>query len=219
MACALKFVALKFLKFTQTDLMKYNPNCHDRRSIRLQGYDYSGSGVYFVTICTHQRQCLFGDIDNGSIYLNCIGKIVAQEWLSSSKIRQEIELDEWIIMPNHLHGLVVIDRGDRVDIEDEDLCHEGACHAPLWGVVGRRKARSLSSFIGGFKSSVTKRIKPICEQPNPVIWQRNYYETIVRDDRQLYSIRKYIINNPKKWDEDPEKSSDPFSELSIDFIF
>jgi putative transposase len=146
--------------------------------------------------------------------LNQIGKIVAQEWLKSSEIRQEIELDEWIIMPNHLHGLVAIIKND-----DGGANHQGANHAPLrWDILRQRKPRSLSSFIGGFKSSVTKRIKEFCEQLNPVVWQRNYYESIVRDDRQLNNIREYIVNNPQKWDEDPEKPEDRFQELSIDFL-
>ena len=93
-------------------MMKYNPEYHHRRSIRLQGYNYSQTGIYFVTICTHKRQCLFGEIRNGKMILNQIGKIVAQEWLKSAEIRQEIELDEWIIMPNHLHGIVGIDKKD-----------------------------------------------------------------------------------------------------------
>jgi len=93
-------------------MMKYNPEHHHRRSIRIQGYDYSKTGIYFVTICTHQRQCLFGEIRNEKMILNQIGKIVAQEWLKSAEIRQEIVLNEWIIMPNHLHRIVVIDKKD-----------------------------------------------------------------------------------------------------------
>jgi putative transposase len=188
--------------------MKFDPEKHHRRSIRLPNYDYSQTGIYFVTICTHQKQCLFGEIRDGKMSLNQIGQIVAQEWLNSSKIRQEIELDEWIIMPNHLHGIVVI--------TDNGAYHLGAYHAPLReNGLRQRKPRSLSSFVGGFKSSVTKRIKPMCEQPNSIVWQRNYYETIVRDDRQLNNIREYIINNPQKWDEDPEKPEDRSPELSI----
>jgi putative transposase len=186
-------------------MMKYNPRYHHRRSIRLQGYDYSQTGIYFVTICTHQRQCLFGEIRNVKMILNQIGKIVSQEWLKSAEIRQEIALDEWIIMPNHLHGIVGIDN------------KLGASLAPLQG--DKRKPRSLSSFIGGFKSSVTKRIKPICDHSNPVIWQRNYYESIVRDENQLNQIREYIINNPQKWDEDPEKLDNLSTEILTDFYF
>ncbi len=86
--------------------MKYNPQDHNRQSIRLKGYDYSQSGAYFITICTYKKQCWLGEIHQGEMVFNQIGKIVAQEWLKSSEIRQEIELDQWIIMPNHLHGIV-----------------------------------------------------------------------------------------------------------------
>ncbi|MFM8294443.1 MAG: transposase [Microcystaceae cyanobacterium] len=213
-------------------MMKYNPEYHHRRSIRLQGYDYSQTGIYFVTICAYQRQCLFGEIRNGKMSLNQIGKIVAQEWLKSAEIRQEIELDEWIIMPNHLHGIVVIDKKDdnfgvnydRGANYDKDVNYDkganynkGASLAPLQR--DKRKSKSLSSFIGGFKSSVTKRIKSICDHSNPVIWQRNYYEIIVRDENQLNQIRQYTINNPQKWDEDPEKPDNLLQEILIEFCF
>ena len=136
--------------------MKYNPEYHHRQSIRLRGYDYSQSGAYFVTICTYKKQCWFGEIRNSKMILNQIGKIVAQEWLKSSEIRQEIELDQWVIMPNHLHGIVIIHNdlkiGDHEDKCDRNIVDDkGASLAPL-----QRKPRSLSSFIVGFKSSVTK---------------------------------------------------------------
>ncbi len=211
--------------------MKYNPHYHHRRSIRLPEYDYAQCGIYFVTLCTYRKQCLFGEIHKGQISLNHIGKIVQEEWLKSSHIRQEIELDEWIIMPNHLHGIVVIINHETRDMVDRwannnkvvDDKNKDASLAPLQGnVVGgsrQRKPRSLSSFIGGFKSSVTKRIKEFCQQPNPVIWQRNYYESILRNEQQLNHIRQYIINNPQKWDEDTEKPENPSQELLIDFLF
>ncbi|NET60864.1 MAG: hypothetical protein F6K47_33430 [Symploca sp. SIO2E6] len=88
--------------------MKYNPQIHHRRSIRLKDYDYSQSGAYFVTICSNDRQCWFGEILNSQMCLNQLGKIVAQGWLRTPKIRPEVILDEWIIMPNHLHGIIII---------------------------------------------------------------------------------------------------------------
>jgi REP element-mobilizing transposase RayT len=226
--------------------MNYNPHDHHRRSIRLPEYDYSQLGIYFVTLCTYQRQCLFGEIHGGKMCLNQVGKLVAQEWLNSSKIRQEIELDEWIIMPNHLHGIVVItdegvnienqranigSEGTRVegvigkgamgkDAMGEGAMGKGASLAPLRGDGWqRRKPKSLSSFIGGFKSSVTKRIRGLCEQSNPPVWQRNFYESIVRNERQLNQIRQYILDNPQKWDDDPEKPQNQAQDLLIDFIF
>ena len=116
--------------------MKYNPQHHHRRSIRLPNYDYSRSGIYFVTICTHQKQCLFGEIDRGKMFLNQIGNIVREEWLKSAQIRKEIELDEWVIMPNHLHGIVLIHNdlkiGDHEDKRDHNIVDDkGASLAPL----------------------------------------------------------------------------------------
>ena len=199
--------------------MKYNPQNHHRQSIRLPNYDYSRSGIYFITICTHQKQCLFGEIDHEKMLLNQIGNIVREEWLKSSQIRQEIELDKYVIMPNHLHGIVMIHNndlkiGDRSAIDDQ-----GASLAPLQDITRRRKPRSLSSFVASFKSSVTKRIKIFCTQPNPRIWQRNYYESIVRNERHLNQVRQYIIDNPQKWLEDTEKLENDSQELLIDFIF
>lgn len=90
--------------------MQYNPDLHHRSSIRLKGYDYSQPGAYFITICTHNRACLFGHIVNGAMVLNDVGKIVADEWMKSDEIRNEIELDEWVVMPNHMHAIVMIRR-------------------------------------------------------------------------------------------------------------
>lgn len=194
--------------------MTYNPLYHHRRSIRLPQYDYSQSGFYFVTICTYKKQCLFGTIKEGKIYLNNIGKIVAQEWLKSSQIRKEIELDQWIIMPNHLHGIVIIIKDNDDEIKEKETNNHQ-------NKIAQQKPKSLSSFIGGFKSSVTKRIKEICLESNPCVWQRNYYETIIRNEKHLWQIQQYIQANPFKWDEDPEKppiqSQD--QEILIDFVF
>ena len=152
--------------------------------------------------------------------LNQIGKIVAEEWLKSAEIRQEIELDKWIIMPNHVHGLVLINQ----NFNDTSASFKGTSLVPLQDgkdndQTFKRRARSLSSFIGGFKSAVTQRIKLICECGNPVIWQRNYYETIIRNEQQLYQIRQYILNNPQQWQEDPEKPDLLYQELLIEFLF
>ena len=172
--------------------MKYDPNKHHRRSIRLPGYDYSQAGFYFVTICCQGRQCLFGKISNGEMQLNQYGEIVRQEWLKSPAIRQEIELDEYVVMPNHFHGIVIIQpvRANRRSPLPSN-------RSPL-----RMQPRSLSSFIAGFKSSVTKKINIIRHTPGTKIWQRNYYEHIIRNETALNKIRQYIINNPLSWEID-----------------
>ena len=196
--------------------MKYNPQYHHRRSIRLLHYDYSRPGFYFVTICTHQKQCLFGEMKEQKMGLNQIGKMVRDEWLKSAQICQEIELDEWVIMPNHLHGIVVIQKNDDGGVINNKgaINVEGARHAPL-----RCKPKSLSSFVAGFKSSVTKRIKVFCSQPDFCIWQRNYYESVVRNEQHLNKIRHYIFDNPQKWAEDIENHHNNSQGLLIDLIF
>lgn len=164
----------------------------NRRSIRLQGYDYSRAGAYFVTICTQDGECLFGEIGDGAMRLNDAGKIVAAEWLNTAEIRAEIELDEWVIMPNHVHGILVISgRGDRpVHKGDRPVAPTGP------------KARSIGAVMAGFKSVVTKRVNELRRTPGAKLWQRNYWEHIVRDEIDLHRIREYISNNPGRWEMD-----------------
>lgn len=197
--------------------MKYNFQIHHRRSIRLKEYDYGQPGAYFVTICTHKKQCWFGEIHNSRMCLNQFGKIVAQEWLRTAEIRPEVVLDEWIIMPNHVHGIIAIGRnsqekgtqvGKKEQIDEgmqvadfqEKRAHVGA---PLR--VGRGR-KSLSSIVAGFKSVTTKRVNILREMPGIPLWQRNYYESVVRDRFHLERIRNYIRANPLDWSDDPEYS-------------
>jgi putative transposase len=170
-------------------MTSYNSKIHHRQSIRLRGYDYSQVGAYFITICTYQRECMFGEVVDFQMHLNKLGTIVAEEWLSSSKIRPGIELDEWVIMPNHIHAIVVFTLA--VGISDPVGAH--SC-APL-----HRKPRSLSSLIAGFKSTTTKQINEIRQTPKIPVWQRNYYERVVRNEASLNKIQQYIINNPFNW--------------------
>jgi len=161
--------------------MKYNPEIHHRRSIRLKGYDYTQPGAYFVTICTYQRAEIFGEIKNGEMILSPLGKIVHAEWMRSAEIRKEIQIfdDEFVVMPNHLHGInwIVNVGADGVRPENgaqpnngrmpSALTHQDARHASL-----RRAPRSLGSFIAGFKASVTSRAGRELNMTR--IWQRNY---------------------------------------------
>ena len=171
--------------------MTFNPDKHYRRSLRLQGYDYSQDGAYFVTICTHNRECLFGDIADGEMVFNDYGKIVKEEWLKSSEIRREISLDEHIVMPNHFHGIVIIRRGDWPV-------------APTTITTNGPKSGSIGSFVVGFKSAITRRINDRRKTPGVPVWQRNYYEHVIRDDDDLNRIREYIKGNPVQWAEDEE---------------
>ncbi len=161
-----------------------------RKSTRLTHYDYSQNGAYFITLCAHNRECLFGEIQNGVMIPNNYGNIVIEEWHKSETIRDEIELDEFVLMPNHIHGILSIDRrGDR--------------SVALNRAPGP-KPKSLSSFIAGFKSSVTQQINSIRNKPGAPVWQRNYYEHVVRNEDDLSQTREYIVNNPMKWELDKE---------------
>jgi REP element-mobilizing transposase RayT len=208
--------------------MTFDPEKHHRRSIRLRNYDYSQPGAYFVTICTYQKQSWFGEIKNGQIYLNQLGKIVADEWLKTCKIRPNFKLDEWVIMPNHFHGIVIINdySGDDQSLGARDAPLDlGARDAPL--DLGARdaplqqKPNSLSSCIAGFKSAVTKRINLLRQNTDTPIWQRNYYESILRDEKYLAVVREYIINNPKNWtnDRDYLPIDQQSQELYLDLLF
>jgi REP element-mobilizing transposase RayT len=171
---------------------------HNRRSIRLKDYDYSQTGMYFVTICAKDRKCLFGKIKNEEMELNELGEIIEEEWIKSSEIRKEICLDEFIIMPNHLHGVVFIDNGDDVLMEDDAAVGANG-RSPL-----RMKPKSISSFMAGFKSAVTKRINLFRNTPASPIWQRNYYERVIRNEKELDGIRQYIYYNAGNWYNDIE---------------
>ena len=170
------------------------PRYH-RRSIRLKGYDYTQPGAYFVTICTHGRKMLFGRVVDGEMQLNEFGEIVREEWFRSPDIRAEIELfpTEFVVMPNHIHGIVWIVETDT-DVGAHSRAPLRRDRAPL-----HRPPRSLGSFIAGFKSVVTKRINALRETPGARVWQRNYYERIIRDERALNAIRRYILTNPSRW--------------------
>ncbi|MGM0760562.1 MAG: transposase [Thermodesulfobacteriota bacterium] len=169
-----------------------------RRSIRLTGYNYAQSGAYFVTLCTHKRRCLFGRIVEEQIVLNHLGLIVQEEWVRSADMRKEIDLDVYVVMPNHVHGIVFID-SYRVAEEMNDSSQEKESH------VSQQKGptkKSLSSMVAGFKSSVTKRQRVLAGKTKESVWQRNYYEHIIRNDDDLQMVREYIVTNPISWERD-----------------
>lgn len=162
-----------------------------RRSIRLAGYDYSSEGVYFITICTHEREPLFGKIVDGQMHLNPLGHIVEIEWLRSPQIRSEIELDEYSIMPNHFHAIFIINPPLGVQ-PDAPTQRPGP------------PPKSVGSFIAGFKSSVTKQINLLRHTPGLPVWQRNYYEHIITTKHEYDNIAEYIVTNPQNWQTDSE---------------
>lgn len=169
---------------------RHDPDRHHRRSIRLKGYDYSSPGAYFVTICTHRQEPLFGEVGDGEMVLSKFGQIAHDEWLASPNIRREIELDAFVVMPNHIHGIVWIVVG-------------ATGRSPLHGQSPLRPRgpapKSLGAFVAGYKSAVTKRINQRRDTPGHPVWQRNYWEHIVRTERALDAIRRYIADNPVRW--------------------
>ncbi len=166
-----------------------------RRSIRLNGYDYSGAGAYFVTICTRDRECLFGDVVNGEVRLNDLGSMVEQEWLQTPGLRPQVELDAYVVMPNHFHAILLIEDSRRGVLQYAPTNNKGALRSP---------SQTVGAMVRGFKSSATKRINEIRKTPALPVWQRNYYEHIIRDKGDLNKIREYIIHNPTQWAQDEE---------------
>jgi REP element-mobilizing transposase RayT len=170
--------------------MKYDPLKHHRRSIRLKGWDYAAPGAYFVTICAHQRQELFGEVVGGEMRLNEYGQIAAARWRWLADQYPYVRLDEWVIMPNHMHGVLMM-------VDDEAAGRGGSRPAPTRPDAPKRKP--LDQLIGAFKTVSAKHINQLRQTSGAPIWQRNYYEHIIRDERELTAIRRYIRNNPLKW--------------------
>jgi putative transposase len=214
-------------------IMKYDPQQHRRRSIRLRGYDYSSPGTYFITICTHNKQVLFGRVLDGQMQFNGYGEIVQEEWFRSATIRKEIRLDAWIVMPNHVHGIVTIAVEAHIDAPSTSGTDDVGSHGDAPGTQTRatnvrtrgqvtrgassgahdhapplrippRRARSLATFVGGFKGAAKIRINEMRRTPGVPVWQENYYEHIVRDEDELNKIREYILTNPLRWIQDWE---------------
>jgi REP element-mobilizing transposase RayT len=199
-------------------------------SIRLPGYDYSRPGAYFITIVVHNRQCLFGEIVNGEMTLNEFGEIVKTEWQKTGALRPNIDVDAFVVMPNHLHGILIItdnddlyhhhnrnrnrDRNRRdtlqrvsTESESESESESGMGMEPGMGMgtieqFGKPTHNSIPTIVRLFKSTVTKQINQIRQTLGIPVWQRNYYEHIIRNDDELNKIREYIINNPLTWKTD-----------------
>lgn len=190
--------------------MTYNPDIHHRHSIRLKDYDYSQAGAYFVTICTWQRECLFGEIVNGEMVLNDVGNIVVDEWEKTAQIRSNVDLDVFSVMPNHFHAIFLIHEnvgatpsarpdaiGNNVVATNKNRATQRV--APTGPVSG-----SIGAVMAQFKSIVTKRINVIRINPGCPVWQRSYYERVIRNEDELFRAREYIVNNPMKWELDKE---------------
>jgi len=195
----------------------YNPLIHHRRSIRLKGYDYSKAGLYFITLCCQNREHLFGEIKNGEMIFNDAGNMVNKEWLALTRRFTNIQLHEYQLMPNHFHSIIEI-----IDIENTN----GNVGATLVVATnGNRQPQGLhqqpqpvpqplkktvGDIIGAFKSITTDEyivgVKTLGWSPfNKKVWQRDYFEHIIRDEQEYFRITEYIINNPKSWKTDKLK--------------
>ncbi len=168
----------------------------------MKGYDYAQAGAYFVTICTQGREGLFGEIGNGEMKLNGYGEVVKSEWLKTPNIRPNVTLDEWIIMPNHIHGIIAIDDG-RGTLPRAQGTQQ---RAPTVERFGKPVSNSVPTIVRMFKSVTTKKINEIRELPYTPVWQRNYYEHVIRDEEALNKIREYIVHNPARWEYDMENT-------------
>ena len=178
--------------------MTYDPRKHHRRSIRLKGWDYAGAGAYFVTICTHRRENLFGEIVAGEMRLNDCGRVAQWYWEALPGRVPGLQLDAYVVMPNHLHGLLVLGKGEASAGQVPDHFRPRAADASPLRPRGTERG-SLGAIIQNYKSITTRRLNTVAGTPGAPVWQRNYYEHIVRDARALNAIRAYIRNNPFKW--------------------
>ncbi len=177
----------------------------NRRSIRLKGYDYSQVGAYFLTVCAQDRACLFGEVVNGEMRLNEYGQIAHAEWFRAAALRPYVQLfdDEFVVMPNHVHGIIWIvednDHGDDVGATRRVAPTPAAPVIPRGPLSG-----SIGAIVGQFKSAVARRINTLRGTPDMPVWQRNYYEHIIRSEESLLRIRQYIADNPTRWEMDSE---------------
>lgn len=183
-------------------IMTLFKNRYRVESARLPHFDYSSSGRYFVTICTNNKACHFGDVVNGEMCLSSIGEIVADEWQNTPKVRPNVILDSWVVMPNHVHGIIVI---DEMKIRDVTPGHGNVSVETTHRVVSTKtkttlQRNSLGAIIGQFKSKCTKRIHAAGFLD--FSWQARFFDHIVRNGSDLDRIRQYILENPAKWSKD-----------------
>ena len=164
--------------------MKYNPDIHHRRSVRLKGYNYSRAGLYFITICTQNRLCLFGDIQNGEMTLNEGGKAAEACMLAIPDHYTHVRLHQSVVMPNHIHCIIEITPGAPTTTSQSI----------------RGTSKTVGSIVRGFKIGVTKWFRENTDIHT--VWQRNYHDHIIRDEKSYDQISEYTLNNPLKWRDD-----------------
>jgi len=194
--------------------MRYDPDKHHRRSIRMRGYDYTQAGAYFITICTQDRECLFGTIVDGCMHMNDAGRMVQSVWNEIPDHHPGVDVDAFVVMPNHVHGIIIL-TGEPVAARPEYAVGATVDRgvAPTGtnepGETAAGKRMSLPNVVHRFKSLTTARYRhgvyELRWPPFPGrLWQRNYYERIVRNEEALSRIRHYILDNPARWKKDIE---------------
>jgi len=184
--------------------MKYNPQIHHRRSIRLKGYDYSQSGAYFITICCDNRECRFGRIENDEMILNEYGTVAYHEWNKLPDRFSNFELDVFQIMPNHMHGIIALNVGATLAVAPVLVTHDNKTNGNDLR-AGASPAPTVGAIVGAYKSLVANDCLDIYKMKNKTmgkLWQRNYHEHIISNEQSYQTISNYIINNPLNWNKD-----------------
>ena len=176
--------------------MIYQPKYYGLGSKRLPRYDYSQPGAYFITICAADRQCIFGQILDENMWLNANGLILVKQWSGLPSHYHNVSLDRFVIMPNHVHGII--------SLADASPSSVGAGFQPAHPSPSTKPEHGLPEIIRGFKTYSSIEINRLRDTPGKPVWQRNYYEHVVRTENDLNAIRKYIVENPLKWTEDQE---------------
>jgi REP element-mobilizing transposase RayT len=168
----------------------YDPRIHHRRSVRLRGFDYAHDGAYFVTICAESRACIFGEIVSQVARLSAIGEVIESHWHALPRKYPQIELDAFVVIPNHIHGVLWI-------------TSVGAGFPRPPTNAGEVRP-TLGQIIGFYKYQTTKTVNEQRGAAGAKLWQRSYYDHIMRNDHELDAIREYIATNPDRWDDDAE---------------
>ena len=201
----------------------FNPDQHHRRSIRLKNYDYSQPGAYFITICAQDRQCVFGEIAVGIMRANAVGNLAATCWQQIPQHFPNTQLDAFVIMPNHIHGILfLLDNNagvQRMGVQCRGVqlnaptlnAHKPNTMTPrnpnnMYSQISPQRG-TLGVIIRTYKAAVTTECRKA--QLAYMVWQRNYYEHVVRDERELQILREYLQNNPKQWEIDQLHPNNP----------
>jgi|ERR1700722_7711031 len=201
--------------------MPFDPALHHRRSIRLRAYDYAEAGAYFVTVCVQGRKCLFGTVRDSTVALTPSGRIVVDTWNALPGRYPTVDLNAFVVMPNHMHGILVLTEPNAIPKEAEGgetpplqapgiasaKQAEGGETPPLPAIerpraATQRKRPTLGQIVAFFKYQSTRAINTLTGTPGVRVWQRNYYEHVIRDETSLDNLRTYVVENPLRWELD-----------------